>query len=73
MDSAITPINEKKFCTACYAQVSQEDQFCNTCGYPLNGTEQDQKYFISVRNAKEIDLDEAHKKIKKEPAMLYFI
>jgi len=73
MDATVNQINERKFCTACYTQVDQEDQFCNSCGYPLKGTEQEQERFMSVRNVKEIDLVEANIKIKRASYALYFI
>jgi hypothetical protein len=60
-------------CGACFKHVTGEDSFCDGCGYPLKGTEQEQKYFISVRDAKEIDLESALKKIKRAGHVLYWV
>jgi hypothetical protein len=60
-------------CNACFKTVNETDSFCDNCGYPLKGTEKDQENFVSVRNAKEIDLEEANKKIKRAGNVLYWI
>jgi len=69
--SEITPV--LVMCGACFKNANSTDAFCDSCGYPLHGSEADQKYFISVRNAKEIDLDDANKKIKRAGHTLYWI
>jgi hypothetical protein len=60
-------------CAACFKNITEADAFCNNCGYPLNGTDQEQRFFISERNSKEIDLDHAHKEIKKAGNILFYI
>jgi hypothetical protein len=59
-------------CNACYKHVS-DAAFCDNCGYPLKGSEQEQEYFMSIRNAKEIDLDAANKVIKRAGNSLYWV
>ncbi len=74
MEDLSTPdAAEAIFCSACSKKVNDEDAFCDACGYPLKGTEQDQRYFMSVRNNREIDLDDAYKKIKRAGDILYWI
>jgi len=60
-------------CGACYKHVNTDDAFCDNCGYPLKGTEQEQTNFIYNRSSKEIDLDEANKKINKAKHTLYWV
>lgn len=67
----ISPVTEK--CAACYTDVSVEDAYCQHCGYPLKGTETEQKHFLSEREAKEIDFVEAHKAMKTARNALFYI
>jgi len=71
----VTPIPAQQtlFCDACSANTTTDDAFCTTCGYPLQGTEQEQRHFLSVREAKVIDLDDANKKIRRASVALYII
>jgi hypothetical protein len=61
------------FCRACSAKVVAEDTFCTNCGYPLHGTDQEQRNFISLRDAKIIDFSEASRKIRRASITLYVI
>jgi len=70
LSASITPIEQ---CAACNVQVLNDDAFCTNCGYPLHGTNQEQRNFISIREAKEIDLSEANKKIKRASIALYVV
>jgi hypothetical protein len=65
------PIAER--CYACSAEVVNDDVFCVKCGYPLQGTEQEQRYFLAGREAKEIDLSAANKKIRRASIALYVV
>jgi len=60
-------------CNCCFKSINEHDSFCDGCGYPLKGSENEQNYFISVRNSKEIDLESANKKIKTAGQSLYWI
>lgn len=60
-------------CDVCYTDINNYDSFCQNCGYPIKGTDQEKKNFISSREAKQIDLEEAHKQIKKAGYALYYI
>jgi hypothetical protein len=72
-ESTINPIQQTVACPACATEASAGEAFCTACGYPFEGTEQEQRYFLSVRESKAIDLDEANKKIKKAGNILYLI
>ncbi|MFW0715481.1 hypothetical protein [Pedobacter sp. N23S346] len=60
-------------CNCCYKTFSHADIFCNSCGYPLQGTEQEQKTFIAIRNNQEIDLAELDRQVKSARNSLYWI
>lgn len=51
-------------CGLCAKSVSAEIAVCDTCGYPLHGTEMEQQTFLTLRSNKEIDLEEHDKKIR---------
>ncbi|RKR83241.1 hypothetical protein BDD43_3444 [Mucilaginibacter gracilis] len=61
------------FCGACSVTVNDSDAFCDSCGYPLKGTEFDQRNFIANRNSKEIDLEEYQKNIANAGKALYWV
>jgi len=60
-------------CDACYKQVNNDDAFCDSCGYPLKGSEREQNYFKAERSNKEIDLESANKKIETAGKTMYWI
>jgi hypothetical protein len=72
-ESIINPIQQTVACPACATQASAGEAFCTTCGYPFEGTEQEQRYFISARDLKAIDLEAAEKQIKRASNALFFI
>jgi len=73
MNANINQTTEALFCNACAVKVNSEDQFCNNCGYPLKGTEEEQKTFLMDKNYKEVNLDEANRMIRKTSNTLYYI
>ncbi|MGZ3776027.1 MAG: hypothetical protein ACXVI9_00065 [Mucilaginibacter sp.] len=74
MDAQLTPITEETvYCKSCAAQATANDQFCNSCGYPLKGAEQEQKKFLMDKSYKELNLDEANKQVKRASYALYYI
>lgn len=66
-------ITAPELCGCCFKSVGFDDAFCDSCGYPLKGTEAEQKDFTAIRNGKEIDLDAAREKINKAGSVLYWI
>ena len=75
MDSTttITTTQQITNCAACFNQVNENDAFCTSCGYPLKGSEEEQKNFIMEKNTKEIYLEEENRQIKKSGYALYYI
>jgi membrane-associated HD superfamily phosphohydrolase len=72
-DAVTTPPKQAENCPSCLTPANTEDAFCAKCGYPFQATEQEQNNFMSGRNMKEIDLDEAQKKIRRASNTLFFI
>ena len=60
-------------CTSCYSKYEPADAFCNGCGYPLHGTQQEKDFFTSERNVKEIDLADLSETVRKACNSLYWI
>ena len=50
------PITETTTCSSCFFNIDQNDTFCTNCGYPLKGSETDQKDFMMLKSYKEINL-----------------
>src|SRR6185437_13285354 len=74
MENEVTPLPQTNtLCAACYSAVTNDDDYCANCGYPLKGSEFDQKTFIAVRNNVDIDLDVFHKKVQKAGNTLYYL
>ena len=68
-----TPAQSPEYCKSCAAQVVNDDAFCTNCGYPLKGTEKDQRYFIAERSNVMIDMAEFNNKIRKAGNSLYYL
>ncbi|WP_221176532.1 hypothetical protein, partial [Xanthomonas vasicola] len=51
-------------CNCCYKPISNIDIFCNSCGFPLQASESEQKNFIAIRANKEIDIVELNRKVE---------
>jgi len=73
MDTQLTPSTETNYCQSCSAQAAVDDQFCAGCGYPLKGTEEEQKTFLMNKSYKELNLDEANRQVKRASYALYYV
>ena len=74
MENAIPePAQPAGYCKACAAQVVNDDAFCTSCGYPLKGTEKDQRYFMAERSNVMIDMAEFNNKIRRAGNSLYYL
>ena len=60
-------------CKCCFKKTDANDQFCQRCGFPLKGSEEEQKIFIYRRGFKEIELKNLQKKIKSAGTTLYVL
>ena len=68
-----TPAQPAEYCKACATKVVNDDAFCTNCGYPLKGTEKDQRYFIAERSNVMIDMAEFNNKIRRAGNSLYYL
>jgi hypothetical protein len=62
-----------QLCACCAHQYQPEDSFCDSCGYPFQGTREQQDTYIANRTVKEIDLADLNKKVKTACNSLYWI
>jgi hypothetical protein len=60
-------------CKCCSKVVNIEDQFCQACGFPLKGTEENQNTFIYTRGYKHLELQGLERKIKSAGTTLYVL
>ena len=66
-------LSAPEYCPACSNTISVNDVFCQNCGYPLQGEEQEQKNFLLNREIAQIDLDGYHKKIIRARNWFYYL
>ena len=60
-------------CKCCFEKVNEIDQFCQACGFPLKGSEEEQKQFFYNRNYQHIEINALNKKIKSAGTTLYVL
>lgn len=51
-------------CLICKQIISNNNSDCETCGYPLHGTDHEKETFMVLRGNREIDLEEHDKQIR---------
>jgi hypothetical protein len=61
------------YCDCCAVKYEAMDAFCKACGFPLQGTQQEQDFYISERNVKEIELIDLDEKVERARNSLYWI
>lgn len=66
-------IQNSDLCACCATQHDPTAIFCDTCGFPLQGTKEQQENYIANRAIKEIDLVELNKKVTSATNSLYWI
>jgi len=60
-------------CISCFEKINEPDQFCQSCGYPLKGSEEEQKQFFYNRNYQQLMIGSLKKKIKSAGTTLYVL
>ena len=60
-------------CPACRKDVEPDDAFCNNCGYPRKGSEQERRVFLLKRKTKNKKLDAANKGIRQATNTLFIV
>lgn len=66
-------IQTNNLCKACNDTYQITDLYCNGCGFPLAGTDQEQSFYLSERYAKEIDLADLSGNVETARKSLYWI
>lgn len=78
MDEELIPETENQeiteaFCPSCKEPVGPGDAFCQSCGYPLKGSEDEQRSFSTDRLIKEDKLEEMEKKVRSASNTMYIL
>ncbi|MBD1384948.1 hypothetical protein IDJ75_06635 [Mucilaginibacter rigui] len=73
MDDSLTIAQPKERCASCFNEVINDDVFCTSCGYPIKGTEQEQRIFLSHIEANNIDYKDYNDKVKRAGNSLYYL
>ena len=60
-------------CEYCKTQVNDVDAFCQQCGFPVQGTEEERNQFHYRIGYKQIQLNEKHDGIRKGRNSLYWV
>ncbi len=60
-------------CKCCKIAYNESDKFCGTCGYPLQGTIEEQKLFSRQYNLTQFEKDIVHKRIAEARILLFII
>jgi hypothetical protein len=60
-------------CKCCFEKINKADQFCQACGFPLQGSEEEQSKFFYNRNYQHMEMDGLKKKIKSAGTTLYVV
>jgi hypothetical protein len=72
-NSLSAPVQPIEQCTACFKTVLTDDVYCPDCGYPLKGTEAEQRNFTTARDFRDIDLATSKKMVKRAGNALYYL
>jgi hypothetical protein len=73
MDITTSPSNQAALCDSCYTIINPEDHFCNNCGYPLKGTEEEKKNFRITHIPPAFNRREYDKKLQNAANTLYYL
>jgi len=73
MDITTNPADGTALCNSCFTKVEMEDQFCNHCGYPLKGTEQEKANFKATPVAHALNRRDYEKRLQNATNTLYYL
>ena len=60
-------------CQCCFVKINAADQFCQACGFPLKGSDEEQKQFFYNRNYQHMEIHSLRKKITSAGTTLYVL
>lgn len=58
-------------CTSCFGKVMEADQFCQSCGFPLKGSEEEQRQFTYNRQYQQMEINGLAQKVKSARNALF--
>lgn len=67
------PTTVSSDCPHCHNQVPEADTFCQQCGYPVRGTEEQINEFNYQIGYKQMQLDDSHTGVRKGRNSLYVV
>ena len=73
MDTPANPRDPIHLCDKCYTQVDPDDQFCNSCGYPLKGTKEEKENFRPIPVKPGLNRKEYEKWLTDAANTLYYL
>jgi len=60
-------------CKCCFGKINEADQFCQACGFPLKGSDEEQSQFFYNRNYQHMEMDGLKKKVQSARTTLYVL
>nr|WP_067058316.1 hypothetical protein [Mucilaginibacter sp. L294] len=73
MDDSLTIAQPKERCASCFNEIVNDDVYCTNCGYPIKGTEHEQRVFLSQNEVNNIDYNVYNDKVKRAGNSLYYL
>ncbi len=73
MESYTTIVPKKPTCQCCKYEVSENDSFCNNCGFPLNGTDEEKGKFIGRYLTQKNQKTEIDSQVKSARTTLFVV
>ena len=73
MDDSLTIAQPKEKCASCFNEIVNDDVFCANCGYPIKGSEDEQRKFIGETEVTGIYYKEYNDKVKRAGNSLYYL
>lgn len=73
MESYTTIVPKKPTCQCCKYEVSESDSFCNNCGFPLNGTDDEKGKFIGQYLTQKNTRAEVYSQVKNARTTLFVV
>jgi hypothetical protein len=73
MNTLANSHNPIHLCDKCYTKVDPDDQFCNSCGFPVKGTNEEKEKFRPVPVKPVFNRKEYEKRLKDAANTLYYL
>jgi hypothetical protein len=63
----------ESLCNSCYRPFLPSDTYCNNCGFPFQGSQEEKDHHIANRTVKEIDLTDLKRSVESACNSLFWI